>query len=127
MPEESPPSPTLDSLAAEITKLSGMLTDYMRTNGVPAPSFEVNSPEGYGDLPPDVFRARQLLLDALMDMWFLTWGPSGGVFAFAHTVCCDCFVCASFLSLGIAFARVVKSTSCGEMKKARRYDAIVCL
>lgn len=83
------PSPTLDTLASEITKLSGTLTSYMRANGVPAPSFEVDSPEGYGDrdLPPDVFRARQLLLDALVDMWFLAWGPSGGVLTFAHTVC----------------------------------------
>lgn len=63
-----------------------MLTSYMRTNGVPEPSFEVDGPEGYGDLPPAMFQARQLLLDALMDMWFLTWGPSAGVFAFAHTV-----------------------------------------
>ncbi|RYP42261.1 hypothetical protein DL767_000425 [Monosporascus sp. MG133] len=78
-------SPSLDSLAAEITKLSGMLTGYMRANDFPAPSFEVDSPAGYGDLPPEIFRARQLLLDALMDMWFLTWGPAGGVFAFSHT------------------------------------------
>ncbi|RYP92595.1 hypothetical protein DL770_001237 [Monosporascus sp. CRB-9-2] len=85
-------SPSLDSLAAEITKLSGMLTGYMRANDVPAPSFEVDSPTGYGDLPPEIFRARQLLLDALTDMWFLTWGPAGGVFAFSHTLLADATV-----------------------------------
>ncbi|RYP05243.1 hypothetical protein DL764_003950 [Monosporascus ibericus] len=85
-------SPSLDSLAAEITKLSGMLTDYMRASDLPAPSFEVDSPAGYGDLPPEIFSARQLLLDALTDMWFLTWGPAGGVFAFSHTLLADATV-----------------------------------
>ncbi|RYP26288.1 hypothetical protein DL768_011758 [Monosporascus sp. mg162] len=85
-------SPSLDSLAAEITKLSGMLTGYMHANDFPAPSFEVDSPAGYGDLPPEIFRARQLLLDALMDMWFLTWGPASGVFAFSHTLLADATV-----------------------------------
>ncbi|RYP17555.1 hypothetical protein DL765_004444 [Monosporascus sp. GIB2] len=85
-------SPSLDSLAAEITKLSGMLTGYMRANDLPVPSFEVDSPAGYGALPPDIFGARQLLLDALMDMWFLTWGPAAGVFAFPHTLLADATV-----------------------------------
>ncbi|RYP57459.1 hypothetical protein DL769_009464 [Monosporascus sp. CRB-8-3] len=85
-------SPSLDSLAAEVTKLSRMLTGYMRANGVPTPSFEVDSPPGYGDLPPEIFKARQLLLDALMDMWFLTWGPAAGVFAFSHTLLADATV-----------------------------------
>ncbi|RYO88275.1 hypothetical protein DL766_003713 [Monosporascus sp. MC13-8B] len=85
-------SHSLDSLAAEITKLSGMLTGYMRANDIPAPSFEVDSPAGYGDLPPEIFTARQLLLDALMDMWFLTWGPAAGVFAFSHTLLADATV-----------------------------------
>ncbi|KAF2192999.1 S-adenosyl-L-methionine-dependent methyltransferase [Zopfia rhizophila CBS 207.26] len=77
--------PTLNGLAAKITELSETLTRYLCENNVPAPTFAADSPTSYVNLSPEIFMTRQVLLDTLMDMWYLTQGPSESVFNYVHT------------------------------------------
>lgn len=76
--------PTLASLAAKITDLSETLTRYLQENNVPAPTFAADSPTSYTGLSPEIFMTRQFLLDSLMDMWYLTQGPSESIFNYVH-------------------------------------------
>ena len=78
---------TLASLAAKITDLSQTLSHYLQKNEIPAPSFAANSPTSYTGLSPDIFMTRQVLLDSLMDMWYLAQGPSESIFNTVHNVC----------------------------------------
>ncbi|ORY63330.1 O-methyltransferase-domain-containing protein [Pseudomassariella vexata] len=78
------PQPTLQSLAAKITELSETLTAYLRENKVPEPTFAADSPTSYSNLSPEIFMTRQVLLDALNDMWYLTQGPSESIFNYVH-------------------------------------------
>ena len=78
--------PTLNSLAAKVTELSETLTRYLQENNVPAPTFAADSPTSYTNLTPEIFVTRQLLLDTLADLSYLTQGPSESIFNYAHTV-----------------------------------------
>jgi hypothetical protein len=78
--------PTLVSLAAKITELSETLSSYLRENNIPAPTFAADSPTSYANLSPEIFMTRQVLLDTLMDLWYLTQGPSESIFNYVHTV-----------------------------------------
>lgn len=78
--------PTLASLAAKITDLSETLTRYLQEKNIPAPTFAADSPTNYTGLSPEIFMTRQFLLDSLMDMWYLTQGPSESIFNYVHNV-----------------------------------------
>ncbi|EEP81703.1 conserved hypothetical protein [Uncinocarpus reesii 1704] len=77
--------PTLSDLAAKITELSETFTRHLRENDVQPPTFAANSPISYSKLTPEMFYIRQMLADALMDMWYLTQGPSESIFNYVHT------------------------------------------
>ncbi|KAI2630706.1 sterigmatocystin 8-O-methyltransferase [Hypoxylon sp. NC1633] len=79
------PQPTLNGLAAKITELSETFTRYLKENAVPEPTFAADSPTNYKNLSPEIFMTRQLLLDTLTDMWYLTQGPSESIFNYVHT------------------------------------------
>ncbi|OTB08661.1 hypothetical protein M426DRAFT_316674 [Hypoxylon sp. CI-4A] len=86
---DSQPQPTLNSLAAKITELSETFTRYLRDNNVPEPTFAADSPTSYTNLSPEIFMTRQLLTDALSDMWYLTQGPSESIFNYVHNALPD--------------------------------------
>lgn len=78
--------PTLDSLAAKISSLTNELTTYLSQNNIPAPTFAADSPTSYAGLSHEMFMTRQVLLDAVQDLWYLAQGPSESVFNYAHCV-----------------------------------------
>jgi hypothetical protein len=78
--------PTLSSLAAKITELSQNLTKQLQEKNIPAPTFAPDSPINYKDATAEIFMARQVLCDALMDMWYLTQGPSESIYNYVHNV-----------------------------------------
>ncbi|RYP77659.1 hypothetical protein DL771_001027 [Monosporascus sp. 5C6A] len=69
-----------------------MLTGYMRANDFPVPSFEVDSSAGYGDLPPEIFRARQAAAGPADGHVVPDVGAAGGVLAISHTLLVDATV-----------------------------------
>ncbi|KAL7626863.1 hypothetical protein AAE478_003637 [Parahypoxylon ruwenzoriense] len=77
--------PTLNGLAAKITELSDTFTRYIKEHNIPQPTFAVDSPTNYSNLSAEIFMTRQLLLDTLTDMWYLTQGPSESIFNYVHT------------------------------------------
>ncbi|KAI1927245.1 hypothetical protein LOZ58_002197 [Ophidiomyces ophidiicola] len=77
--------PTLNDLAAKITKLAETFTTFLRDNDVPQPTFAADSPISYEKLTAESFLMRQELLDTLMDMWYLTQGPSESTFNYVHS------------------------------------------
>ncbi|KND91784.1 6-hydroxytryprostatin B O-methyltransferase [Tolypocladium ophioglossoides CBS 100239] len=81
---ESPPT-TLNDLAAKITELTETLSRFLTDNSIPEPSFAADSPTSYTGLTAESFMVRQALFDALMDMIYLTQGPSESIFNFVHT------------------------------------------
>jgi hypothetical protein len=85
--QPSQSQPTLLELAAKVTELSQTLTNYLKENDVPAPTFAADSPTSYSNLSPEMFMTRQILTDTLMDMWYLTQGPSESIFNYVHSVC----------------------------------------
>lgn len=78
--------PTLTELAAKVTELTETFTRFLKENNVPAPTFAADSPRKYSNLTAESFMTRQALLDTLMDMWYLTQGPSESIFNYVHTV-----------------------------------------
>ena len=78
--------PTLTSVAATISNLANTLNKSLQADNVSVPSFAADSPISYVGLTQETFMARQVLLDAIMDMWYLTQGPSESIFNYAHTV-----------------------------------------
>ncbi|KAI0011819.1 sterigmatocystin 8-O-methyltransferase [Xylariaceae sp. FL0662B] len=81
--------PTLSGLAAKITELSETFARYLKENNIPQPTFAADSPISYSNLSAEMFMTRQQLSDALMDMWYLTQGPSESVFNYVHTAMPD--------------------------------------
>ncbi|KAL3427108.1 sterigmatocystin 8-o-methyltransferase [Phlyctema vagabunda] len=80
---------TLVSLAAKVSELSATLARHLKENNVPEPSFAADSPVMYNTASPEIFMARQVLLDALNDMWYLTQGPSESIFNYCHNTMPD--------------------------------------
>ncbi|CAM1502188.1 Fc.00g041720.m01.CDS01 [Cosmosporella sp. VM-42] len=64
--------PTLIRSAAKVTELSVIFTQFLQESKVPAPKFAADSVTSCENLTPEIFQTRQLLLDNLMDMWYLT-------------------------------------------------------
>jgi hypothetical protein len=75
---------TLNSLAAQISELAAKMTKQLEADNVPPVTLEADSPINYERLPGDLFMTRQLLEDALKDMWILSQGPSSSVFNYVH-------------------------------------------
>ncbi|RYP17064.1 hypothetical protein DL766_008984 [Monosporascus sp. MC13-8B] len=80
---------TLNELAAKITELSASLTRQMTEKNIPAPTLAADSPVKYADMTADIFVTRQLLTDALNDMWYLSQGPSESIYNYVHNVIPD--------------------------------------
>ncbi|KAI1661581.1 S-adenosyl-L-methionine-dependent methyltransferase [Daldinia decipiens] len=77
--------PTLNSLAAKITELSETFTRYLKDNNIQQPTFAADSPTSYSSLSPEAFVTRQLLADALSDLWYLSQGPSESIYNYVHS------------------------------------------
>jgi hypothetical protein len=75
---------TLNSLADQIKSLAAKMTADLEAHNIPPVTLEANSPIKYEKLPGDLFFTRQLLEDALKDMWILSQGPSESVFNYVH-------------------------------------------
>lgn len=75
---------TLNSLAAQISELAAKMTKQLEAENVTPVTLEADSPIKYEKLPGDVFMTRQLLEDALKDMWILSQGPSESIFNYVH-------------------------------------------
>lgn len=75
---------TLNSLADQIRDLAAKMTKQLEAEKVTPVTLEADSPIKYEKLPGDVFMTRQLLEDALKDMWILSQGPSESVFNYVH-------------------------------------------
>jgi len=80
------PQPTLDALAATITEAAHIITSHMRENKIPEPTFASDSPQSYGELPPDISAVRQRLAATAIDMWQLALGPEDIVWDRSWTV-----------------------------------------
>lgn len=75
---------TLNSLAAQISELAAKMTKQLEADNVPPVTLEADSPIKYERIPGELFMTRQLLEDALKDMWILSQGPSDSVFNYVH-------------------------------------------
>jgi hypothetical protein len=75
---------TLNSLADQIKELAAKMTTQLEVEKIPPITLEADSPTKYERLPGDLFMTRQLLEDALKDMWILSQGPSESVFNYVH-------------------------------------------
>jgi len=75
---------TLNSLAAQISSLAATMTKQLEAENVTPVTLEADSPIKYEKYPADFFYTRQLLEDALKDMWILSQGPSESVFNYVH-------------------------------------------
>lgn len=82
---ESQPT-TLNGLAAKVTELTETFSRFLKDNSIPEPSFAADSPTSYTGLTAESFMLRQALFDALMDLIYLTQGPSESIFNYVHTV-----------------------------------------
>ncbi|KAH5554022.1 hypothetical protein HBI26_235210 [Parastagonospora nodorum] len=80
---------TLNSLADQIKELAAKLTKQVEEENIPPITLEADSPTRYERIPRDMFMTRQLLEDALKDMWILSQGPSDSVFNYVHTTVPD--------------------------------------
>lgn len=75
---------TLNSLADQIKELAAKMTKQLEAEKIPPITLEADSPIKYERFPGDLFFTRQLLEDALKDMWILSQGPSESVFNYVH-------------------------------------------
>ena len=77
---------TLSGLAAKVKELSDEFTNFLTANKIQAPTMGADSCTFYSGLTPESFLLRQQLLDTLMDMYYLTQGPSESIFNYVHNV-----------------------------------------
>jgi hypothetical protein len=75
---------TLNSLANQIKELADKMTKQLEAEKILPITLEADSPIKYERLPGDLFMTRQLLEDALKDIWILSQGPSESVFNYVH-------------------------------------------
>jgi hypothetical protein len=75
---------TLNSLADQIKELANKMTKQLEAENITPITLEADSPIKYERLPGDLFMTRQLLEDALKDIWILSQGPSESVFNYVH-------------------------------------------
>jgi len=84
IPQQQHSIATLNSLADQIKDLAAKMTKDLEAANLPPITLEADSPIKYASLPGDLFMTRQLLEDALKDMWILSQGPSESVFNYVH-------------------------------------------
>lgn len=77
MPARIPAAP-LEIFRDQIVSATDTLTEYLRSNGLPTPSFEAAGPKTVlpRDAPTEVLKARQELLSAALAIQQLAAGPS---------------------------------------------------
>lgn len=78
--------PTLNELAAKITELAATFTDQLRENKIPQATFAADSVSSYEGITSEMFMTRQMLNDALNDMYILSQGPTESVYNYVHNV-----------------------------------------
>lgn len=78
--------PTLNELAARITELAATFTNQLQENKIPQATFAADSVLSYEGITGDMFMTRQLLNDALNDMYILSQGPTESVYNYVHNV-----------------------------------------
>ncbi|KAL3959287.1 sterigmatocystin 8-O-methyltransferase [Purpureocillium lilacinum] len=78
-------APTLNVLAAKISDLTAKFSTFLKDNEIPEPTFAADSPTSYTGLTAESFMLRQALFDSLMDLIYLTQGPSESIFNYVHT------------------------------------------
>lgn len=78
--------PTLNELAAKITELAATFTSQLQENKMPQATFAADSVTSYADITGEMFLTRQMLNDALNDMYILSQGPTESVYNYVHNV-----------------------------------------
>ena len=61
-------------LASAIANNTAIFDEYLLSHNLPTPSFEPNAPLKY-NLPPDIAKSRQLVLEATDELQHLLMGP----------------------------------------------------
>ena len=67
-------STRIAELAATIHSNTTKLDDYLKTQGIKSPSFDVDTPDKL-DLPPDIAGLREGILEATDELHHLIQGP----------------------------------------------------
>ena len=75
---EAPPSRMM-ALAQTITEETKKLEAYLKANGLPLPSFDVDSPADYPKLPADIAKSRNAIIVATKELGLLAHGPRESV------------------------------------------------
>jgi hypothetical protein len=77
----SEPSDTsrMAALAQKISKETEKLEAYMKANGLPMPSFDVDAPADFPHLPDDIQQSRQEIIYATKELNRLAHGPRESV------------------------------------------------
>lgn len=73
------PQPTMTELADTISRETAKLERYMRENGLPMPSFDVDAADDFPKLPEDIQRSRLEVIHATKQLRDLTVGPRESV------------------------------------------------
>ncbi|KAJ6440118.1 sterigmatocystin 8-O-methyltransferase [Purpureocillium lavendulum] len=76
---------SLNGLAARVSDLTAKFSTFLKDNDIPEPTFAADSPTSYTGLTAESFMLRQALFDSLMDLIYLTQGPSESIFNYVHT------------------------------------------
>lgn len=79
--EEANPIPATEvsnlvKLAQLISKETEKLDSYMRDNGLPSPTFDVEGTAGFSTLPEDILKSRQAIVHATSELKELVVGPT---------------------------------------------------
>ncbi|KAK2002954.1 O-methyltransferase [Colletotrichum falcatum] len=81
--------PTLNELAAKITELAAAFTSQLQENNIPQATFAADSVSSYEGITGEMFITRQMLNDALNDMYILSQGPTESVYNYVHNAMPD--------------------------------------
>ena len=65
---------TISELSSAIHLNTSKISDFISSNGLPQPSFNVNTPMVY-DFPPEVAACRAAVLESLYELQALILGP----------------------------------------------------
>ncbi|KAF1998107.1 sterigmatocystin 8-O-methyltransferase [Amniculicola lignicola CBS 123094] len=82
-------SPTLESLASEISSITSKITSYLAENKLQAPTLGADSPTSFPILSPELFVQKQVLIDALNNLSILVQGPEASIFNYVHSAAPD--------------------------------------
>jgi hypothetical protein len=74
-----PSTSSLIALAATITRETEKLDKYLKENGTPTPSFDVDAPMDFPNLPAEIKKAREEVVRATKELGDLVTGPREGL------------------------------------------------